>query len=139
VRRVDEFGQVALDMLGTIAEQFERDGHTLLLVDPEGTLAPALPQLTVYESREGAIVRCENLLLKRYGSGDLDPGRVRVADSPALAMLDQEDVDALAALMEPRSYADGEIIRRVGQRFGGVFFILSGQISTIATDPEGNR
>ncbi|MPV49254.1 MULTISPECIES: glutaminase A [unclassified Pseudactinotalea] len=139
VRRVDEFGRVALDMLGTIAEQFARGGATLLLVDPEDTLAHALPELATFESREGAIARCEHLLLERYGSALLDPGRVLVADSPALAMLDQEDVDALAGLMERRSFADGEIIRRVGQRFGGVFFILSGRISTITTDSDGNR
>ncbi len=138
VRRVDEFGQVALDMLATIVADFERDGRTILLVDPEDTLAPALPGLTVYDTREGAIVRCERLLLEAYGPGE-DPSRVLVADSPALAMLDDADAEALAALMERRSYADGEIIRRVGQRFGGVFFILSGQISTIVTDPEGNR
>ena len=41
--------------------------------------------------------------------------------------------------MTPRHCGDGEVIRRVGQRFGGVFFIVSGSISIIASHADGTR
>lgn len=62
-----------------------------------------------------------------------------VTDSPALAPLDPAQRAALLHYMEHRTHEDGEVIRRVGQRFGGVHFILSGRVNTIATDPDGNR
>src|SRR5699024_3512517 len=91
------------------------------------------------ESRELAIARCENQILVRYGTPDSRRARVPVMDSPALSLLEADDIAALTAMMQRRSYADGDVIRRVGQRFGGVFFILSGRILTIATDLDGNR
>ena len=60
-------------------------------------------------------------------------------DSTALSSLAPEDVAALVGLMEDRSYDDGATVRRVGQRFGGVYFIVSGRISSYAVDSSGNR
>ena len=141
VHRLDEVSQVALDMLRRIAEQFAAEGRRLILADPEELVAPALAEETVatFDTRELAIARCENQLLVRYGTPESRRARVPVMDSPALSLLETEDITALTALMHLRSYADGEVIRRVGQRFGGVFFILTGRILTIATDLNGNR
>lgn len=39
--------------------------------------------------------------------------------------------------MEPKEYDDGDVIRRVGQRFGGVYFIVSGKTTSTVPGPEG--
>src|SRR5699024_1989348 len=123
VHRLDEVSQVALDMLRRIADQFTTDGRRLILVDPAEIIAPTLTADSVarIESRDLAIARCENQILVRYGTPDSRRAQVPVMDSPALSLLETEDITALTALMHRRSYADGDVIRRVGQRFGGVF------------------
>lgn len=141
VRRLDEVNRVALEMLSTIAEQLAEANRHLLLVDPEGVVADDLATraVAVMDSRDLAVAWCENQLLARYGAPEARPAEVPLVDSPALALLDEADLTALVALMQRRRYDDGDVIRRVGQRLGDVYFILSGRISTIATDLDGNR
>lgn len=141
VHRLDEVSRVALEMLRKIADQFTLDGRQLILVDPDEVLAPAFSTaaVTTINTRELAIAQCENELLRRYGTPESQRARVPVTDAPALSLLETEDISTLTAMMHRRSYADGDVIRRVGQRFGGVFFILSGRILTITTDTGGNR
>lgn len=138
IRRVDEFGQLALQMLASIAEEFADEGRHLIVVDPDNDLG-VIDSALSFESRDRAIAYCENQLLSHYGPPEARPHSVPVTDAQALAVLDPDDAAAIAALMEPRSVADGEVIRRMGQRFGGIFFILAGTISTIAADNDGNR
>lgn len=141
VHRLDEVSQVALDMLSRIADQLAADGQRLVLVDPDAIISATLAQesVTRFESREVALAWCENQLLTRYGTPDARRVQMPVTDSPALSLLEADEITALTALMHRRRYGDGDVIRRVGQRFGGVFFILSGRILTIATDSDGNR
>ncbi len=141
VRRVDEVSRVALGMLRTLEDQLSAAGRQLVLVDSEGTTAQALEDVAVpvFDSRGVAVEYCENTVLARYGDHlDLRTS-VPVSQSPALDPLDPEDVAALVARMEVRRYDDGDVVRRVGQRFGGVFFIVSGKINTIAADVRGTR
>jgi len=138
VRRVDESGPLARQMVAALAERFVSQRRELLLVDPDGVLGQ-IEFAADFDMLDRAIAYCENRLLHRYGTPEALPSSVSVADAPSLAVLDPEDAAAIAELMEPRSVPDGEVIRRIGQRFGGVFFILAGTISTIATDNEGNR
>lgn len=144
VRDVDEVGDVGLRMLGTVFSDLLTDGRELLLVDPEGVLAglsagSQAPGLTVFDSHDRAIGFCEQLLLERYGEPSSIPRSVPVAASPVLSPLSSEDATRLAERMTPRHCGDGEVIRRVGQRFGGVFFIVSGSISIIASHADGTR
>jgi glutaminase len=62
-----------------------------------------------------------------------------VVDSPALAPLEAPQRTRLLDYLEHQAHEDGAVLRRVGQRFGGVHFIVSGRVNTIATDPEGTR
>ncbi|WCI09941.1 cyclic nucleotide-binding domain-containing protein [Arthrobacter sp. OVS8] len=41
--------------------------------------------------------------------------------------------------MTPKSFDDGDVIRRVGLRFGGVYFITSGQVSSTSPGPSAER
>lgn len=141
LRRVDEVGRVAKNMVRTTVDQLSAEGRQLVVIDPDGALAGVLPPDVVptFATLGAAVAFCEDRLLERYAPGLETDGRVEVVDSPALVHLSGVDAAALVARMESRSYADGEVVRRVGQRFGGIFFIVSGRINTLARDAEGNR
>src|SRR5699024_529715 len=113
--------------------------RTLVLIDPEGALAPSLPgdQVPLFATRSTAVAHCEAQLLRQQFPELAVPARVEVLDSPAMAPLEPADAEALVARMERRTYADATVLRRVGQRFGGVYFIVSGTVTTTARDPEG--
>ncbi|WP_026535123.1 glutaminase A [Arthrobacter sp. H14] len=143
LRRVDEVGGVALRILARLEENLSEDGRELVLIDGEGTLSETFKDVgravPTFETRRAAVEFAENRLITTYGDELSLPDAVPAAESPALSTLTPEDAAALAARMEPKMYDDGDIVRRVGQRFGGVFFIISGRISTITTGPEGQR
>lgn len=140
-RRVDEVSRMSADMLSAVVEQFTATDRTLVLIDPEAALTPALPkeQVPVFATRSTAVAHCEAQLLLRHFPELAVPARVEVLDSPAMALLEPEDAGALVAQMESRTYSDGAVLRRVGQRFGGVYFIIAGTVTTTARDPEGHR
>lgn len=141
LRRLDEVGGVARRMLARLQHSLAAAGRTLLTIDPEDMLTGTFPGLDVpvFDTRAAAVEYTENQLIARYGR-ELDlAASVPVTASPALAGLDPDDVLRLASRMEPRHHDDGDIVRRVGQRFGGVYFIVSGKINTIATDQDGKR
>ncbi|GAA4284454.1 glutaminase A [Brevibacterium daeguense] len=143
LRRVDEVGAVALQMLGGVERRLREADRQLVLVERIGSAAASAfePEADVpsFHSRGEAVEHCENRLLARYGGSAREPDRVEVVDSPVLASLEPEERTRLVGLMERRTYSDGEVIRRVGQRFGGIHFIVCGQVSNFATDPFGQR
>jgi len=143
LRRVDEVAAVALRMLADVREQLTAAGRQLVLIDGEGTLAASFMEVDgevpTFTTRSAAVEWSENELIARYG-GDLElPDAVRPSDSPALSSLSEDDAAALEQRMEPKTYDAGDVIRRVGQRFGGVFFIVSGKITTSVPGPNGTR
>ena len=140
VRDVDEVGDAGIRMINAVFQDFRDNGREILLVDPDDVLDGVDTRgITIFDSRDRAIAECEHRLLERYGGPEAMPRAVSVVDSPVLAPLTPADADALAAHMSRRHYDDGEVIRRVGQRFGGVFFILSGTISIVASHTDGTR
>lgn len=141
VRRVDEISRVSIDMLRAAIDQLAATGRELVIIDPEDRLASSLDRdrVATFGTLATAVAYCEDQLLRRHAPDLPAPGAISVVDSPALADLTREERAALAARMESRSYDDGEIVRRVGQRFGGIYFIVSGRINTLARDAAGNR
>ncbi|WP_043847757.1 glutaminase A [Crystallibacter crystallopoietes] len=148
LRRVDDAAQVAVDMLGRLRRALSDAGRELLLIDGEATLpyglagngeggSSAAGPVPCFDTRSAAVEWAENRLISRYGSELCLPEEVPVTASPALAPLDPADAKALAERMEPREYDDGEVIRRVGQRFGGVHFIVSGKVGSSVAEPAG--
>ncbi|MBD8043254.1 glutaminase A [Arthrobacter sp. Sa2BUA2] len=143
LRSVDEVSGVALRMFGEAAQMLTESGRQLAVVDTAGAVAADLtehghPVLT-FKTRSAAVEWCEDELLTRYGADLVQPERILPADSPALAPLGQEAADDLAGRMEELSYADGEVIRRIGQRFSGVYFISSGYVQTLMPGPDGQK
>lgn len=140
-RDVDEVGRPAPEMFVRVYELLAGAHRRLVLVDPDGVFEGAVPQDGVprFDSRDRAVAYCEDRLLERYGTPESSPDVLPAAESPALAVLDDDDIRAITARMERRSFDDGEIVRRIGQRFGGVYFILSGTVGVTATENDGTR
>ncbi|MCF2570747.1 glutaminase A [Brevibacterium sp. UCMA 11754] len=143
MQQVNECSSLAVRMLETLEHRLTADNRQLVLIERQGLLdntqLSAGPGVPTFLSRGGAVEYCENRLLAALGTDIGEPNRVQAPDSPALAPLDEEQRARLLSYMEPRTHDDGDIIRRVGQRFGGVHFIVSGQVNTIAADPQGGR
>ncbi|TJY66348.1 glutaminase A [Arthrobacter sp. CAU 1506] len=143
MRRVDETAPVALDMLERLRTSLAQDGRGLVLIDGEGALAQRFEEdgraVPSFATRTAAVEFAEDQLIASFGDELCRPATVDVADSPVLSPLAAEDAAALAALMEEHSYADGEVIRRIRQRFGGVYFILSGSVVTTSPGPANSR
>src|SRR5690625_268813 len=140
-RRVGEVGSMCFGLLSDAQRALAAAGRHLVLIDPEATLSPALPreEVAVFATRSSAVAHCEEQLLRDYFPELAVPKRVPVVNSPALAMLAPEDTEALVARMQQRRYDDGTVLRRMGQRFDGVYFIISGTVTTTARDADGNR
>ncbi|WP_026551551.1 glutaminase A [Arthrobacter sp. H20] len=143
LRRVDEVADVSLRLLAEARENLVDDDRELVLIDSDGTLAETFEDVDrdvpTFDTRTAAVEWCENRLIAKYGDELCLPAVVTVTDCPALSPLTAADASALADRMEQREYDDGHVIRRVGQRFGGVYFILSGKITTSVPGPTGDR
>lgn len=139
VRRVDEMSGIAFTMFRRLRDQLAESGRSLVVVESSGIVSAHLQGVASFPTRTAAVEHCEEELLSRYGADLPVRASAAVEDSTALASLAPEDVAALVALMESRSYDDGATVRRVGQRFGGVYFIISGRISSFAVDANGDR
>ncbi|PVE19258.1 glutaminase A [Arthrobacter sp. Bz4] len=143
LRRVDEVADVSLRLLAEARENLVSEGRELVLIDSDGALADTFEdvdrEVPTFDTRTAAVEWCEDQLIAAYGDNLFLPTLVKVTDCPALSPLTSEDAAALAGRMEEREYDDGHVIRRVGQRFGGVFFILSGKITTSVPGPTGGR
>ncbi|MEC5200015.1 glutaminase [Arthrobacter sp. PL16] len=143
LRRVDEVADVSLRLLGEVRQNLATVDRDLVLIDSEGTLAETFRDVDravpTFDTRTAAVEWCENELITRYGGDLVLPSEVEVSQCPALSPLTDEDVEALTQRMEDRTYDKGHVVRRVGQPFGGVYFILSGKIVTSAPGPSGER
>ncbi|MET1035865.1 MAG: glutaminase A [Arthrobacter sp.] len=136
VRRVDEVSQVALRMLCDLRDGLAADRRRLALIEVDGTIADAVfgedagEEVPLFSTRNDAVEWAEEWIIARHGGPGLVPDSVAVPDFPALAPLGPEEIAALEEAMEERTIEDGEIIRRVGQKFGGIYLILSGKVAT---------
>ncbi|MCC3282205.1 glutaminase A [Arthrobacter caoxuetaonis] len=143
LRSVDEVSGVALRMFNEAASMLAVSGRQLAVVDSAGDVPAALAEggqpVAAFGTRSAAVEWCEEELLRRYGADLVQPERILPADSPALAPLDAEAAKDLAGRMEELSYQDGDVIRRIGQRFSGVYFIASGHVQTLMPGPSGHR
>ncbi|MBP3037351.1 glutaminase A [Arthrobacter sp. zg-ZUI100] len=143
LRSVDEVSDVALRLFAESADMLAATGRGLVLVDSEGTVSNDLTgrgrEVPSFATRNAAVEYCESQLISAYGSELVLPDTMEPIDSPALNQLEPEDAQAVQDLMEERVYDDGDVVRRVGQRFGGVFFIVSGLIATSMPAPDGSR
>ena len=141
LRRTDQVSGVAVRMLDEARAGLSGAGRELVLIEADGAVSESLGErnghpdeaVPSFSSRSAAVEFCENRLLAKYGDRLLLRDHVPVTDSPALAPLDEADALALQSLMTAKKYDDGDVIRRIGLRFGGVYFITSGKVSSTSS------
>ena len=143
LRSVDEVSEVALRLFAESADMLAAGGRGLVLVDGEGTVTAYLAaggrEVPSFATRNAAVEYCETQLIDSYGAELILADVIAPVDAPALSQLEPDDARFIQDRMEERRYDDGDVVRRVGQRFGGVFFIVSGKIATYMPAPDGSR
>lgn len=91
-------------------------------------------EFRLFDNRSAALEWAELRLAQRYARQILqtDDAPRDPDTAPVFEFLDDHEVDLLAGYMELRSYTANTVIRRVGQPFGGIYFIRSGRVELAA-------
>ncbi|GHD06509.1 glutaminase A [Zhihengliuella salsuginis] len=140
VRKVDEVNDVALGIMEELQRSFETDGRRLAVIDDAGRISDVLcaGSTPLFPGSTEAIEWAEERLIRTHGRSGLIPDSAELPDFAALSPLTAEQIADLDDRMEDRTFEDGELIRRSGQKFGGVYFILSGDVAA-STVRDGHR
>ncbi|MGW5853572.1 MULTISPECIES: glutaminase [Micrococcus] len=101
--------------------------------------APDRPEFLFFDSRSRAIQWAEQRLLVRHAPQLLPHSQEEAAVAPLLQHLSAEDAGLLESMMDERVYTDGQIIRRAGQPFGGIYVITSGRVELTGQGTGGRR
>ncbi|HEY4614624.1 MAG TPA: glutaminase A [Citricoccus sp.] len=97
------------------------------------------PAFRLFLSRSLAVEWLETRVLSRHAPELVPAGRQEPARSPLLELFDEADAQTLSTLMETREFRAGQVIRRAGQPFGGIYFITSGQVELTSQGAGGRR
>jgi len=62
-----------------------------------------------------------------------------IGEVPIFALMDEEEREALARLMDSRTFKQGEVIFEVGDAGAEVYIVLSGRVDIYVENPEGER
>lgn len=101
--------------------------------------APDRPEFLFFDSRSRAIQWAEQRLLTRHAPELLPHSAQEAAVAPLLQHLSPEDAALLESMMDERVYTDGQIIRRAGQPFGGIYVVTSGRVELTGQGTSGRR
>ena len=144
LRKVDDFGPVALRMMTDLVLDFARENKSVCLIDPDGAITSQLAStchmpIASFPGHPAAMEWAEIHLLKRFAPELTTPDHVDVSASATLEPLDPQDIEAIQGLLEDREYEPGHVIRRIGQPFAGIQFIVSGRVSLTGRTTDGSR
>ncbi len=140
--RTDDIAEVSVDALSRLAEVLAADETALGLVDPddrlEGLRVPLDMDVKAFGTRNAALEWAEYQVLKRFGSPACFP-ESSVREYPLLSSLSDNAAEVIRAELVDQSYESGEVIRKIGQVFDGLWFISSGRIETLTAEEQGRR
>lgn len=134
VRSIDDIADISALLLVQVRAMLRGWGCEPVLIDYEDRTLPEPPQaaadtpVRVFHSRAAAVDWMEETLIERYGADRTAEQDFDFRSHPLLAGLDEHVVDALEHVLEPRSYADGEVVVEQGDIEAGVFLVLSGRV-----------
>lgn len=114
-------------------------GHIDLPGDADAVDEEISGEFRLFDNRSAALEWVELRLAQRYARQILqtDDAPREPDTAPVFEFLDDHDVDVLAGYMELRSYTADTVIRRVGQPFGGIYFVRSGRVE-LASEGRGD-
>ncbi len=101
-------------------------------------VAAVLPEdvLHVDHDLDGALERCEDILLEAAGARSADRP-LDLADHAVVARVPPEKRGRLLAVLEPRSLAPGETLVRAGDSSDSLYLLTAGRLTVVR--PDGTR
>lgn len=128
------------ELLAAVEESVEVDLPEPLQDEAQG-VDPTLEgaRFVFFDSRSRAAQWAEQRLLARHAPDLLPRTEDEAAMAPLLQHLSPDDARLLESMMDERVYADGQIIRRAGQPFGGIYVIVSGTVELSGQGTGGRR
>jgi glutaminase len=140
VRRVGEVAEVSRRLLHDLHRFVREQGCEVALIDPDALLASSADgddALPTFATVAAAIVWCEDWLIEHHGGRHPAAESYRFRDHPLFALASPRVVDELEHRMQPRSYADGELIVAERDTDAGVFLIMRGRVRCSLTATDG--
>jgi glutaminase len=140
VRRVGEISAISRRLLDDLHGFVREQGCDVALIDPDGLLARTTDGddvLATFDTVAAAIMWCEDSLIERYGGRRPAEQKYGFREHPLFAQASPRVVDELERRMQPRSYADGDLIVAERDTDAGVFLVLGGRVRGSLTTTDG--
>lgn len=141
IRQVDDLARFVIPLLARTAEQMENVSRRLVLIAEKGsehTKGLERP-MTVFATRAEALTWVEDRLLDEFGTEECMPDRVHTTRSELLSDFSEQDVHEIRSLTEQVSWPAGTTVTRAGQRFNGIYMVISGNVEVTRRAPNGDR
>jgi glutaminase len=139
VRRVGEVAEVSRRLLHDLHRFVREQGCAVALIDPDGLLARTAvsDDLPTFATVAAAVIWCEDWLIEHHGGRHPAEQEYRFRDHPLFAQTSPWVVDELERRMQPRSYADGELIGAERDTDTGILLIMGGRVRCSLTTTDG--
>lgn len=141
IRQVDDLARFVIPLLARTAEQMANVGRRLVLIAEKGsehTKGLERP-MTVFATRAEALTWAEERLLDEFGTEECMPDRVHTTRSELLSDFSEQDVREIRSLTERVAWPAGTTVLRAGQRFDGIYMVISGTVEVTRRSPHGDR
>lgn len=138
--RADHIAEVSVKAISRLAAALADVDTSLGLVDPFDRLAnllvPVDMQVEIFEDRNDALSWAEDQILRQYGDEDCFPDEA-ISTPVLLEGIDEKIREKVVSLLKREEYDTGDIVRKVGDEFDGIRFIVSGEVHTLNPEDEG--
>ncbi|MGH3366323.1 MAG: glutaminase A [Nocardioidaceae bacterium] len=137
---VGEVVEVSRRLLSDLHRFVREQGCEVALIDPDGLLGNRVAGddvLPTFATVAAAVMWCEDWLIQHHGGRHPAEERFRFRDHPLFAEASPHVVDELERRMQPRSYANGELIVAERDTDAGVFLIMGGRVRCSLTSTHG--
>jgi glutaminase len=141
VRRVTDVSDVSRRLLSALGGFLREQGCLGAVVDPDGLLnieARGDRAARVFETLADATTWCEDWLIQRYGEDRPAEEEFDLRSHPVLMQVAPRVADELERRLQPRRYADGELIVAEGDTEAGVFLIMRGRVRSSLVTASGS-
>ncbi len=137
LRRAGVVDPAASRVLAGLDRALAEDGGELVLAGFDAVAATAIGS-RAFTDVDSAKEWCENRILERAGSAT-GPGVVTLASHTLAAGLTPAQLTELAALVTPKSFAEGETIVSRGDPATDIYLLTAGEVEVSISAADGSR
>lgn len=141
IRQVDGLARYVMPLLGRTSEQLENAQRHLAIIAEKGSehTQDLDHPVTVFPTRAEALTWAEDRILEKFGGPECMPDKVHSTDSDLLSSLSDDDVAEIRSKTTRVEWPAGTTVLRAGQRFEGVYMVVSGNVEITRRSPTGER